>query len=155
MDKENIYDEIFDKPCSVCGRTIKKDIYEQGNCPYCSWRNSSIVDENADKVIYPNLISLNKAKELYAEGKPFEPNLDEFLEALFFYSEVQFEYNGIYYGIILTSHNEVDNAIEMFEFNTTNSQFFDTKEDFKEKAKIGNKFLKDIWNETTDRYWLQ
>jgi hypothetical protein len=154
MTNKNIYDNIFKKRCAVCGHRYMADIYDQGECSNCGWYNGKMYSEFPDKVIYSNLISLNRAKQLYKEKKPFEPNIDEFIEALFCYSEMRFEYKGTYYGVVLTSNNDKKNVIEMFEANTTNSQTFETKNDFKEKAKIGNAFLKDIWNETTDRYWM-
>ncbi len=154
MKNKSIYDEIFDKACSVCGKIIKKDIYDQGNCPFCKWKNNFLADKNPNRVIYPNLISLNEAKQLYGQGKPFEPDLDDFVEALFFYSEVQFKYNNMFYEVILASENNED-IIKMNDFNGGNLQTFKTKEDFKNNAKVEGKFLKDIWNDTTDRYWLQ
>lgn len=153
MENKNIYDKIFDKPCEVCGKTIKKDVYEQGECPFCGWYNCILNDEYPDNVAYPNLISLNKAKKLYREGKSFEPNLDEFVEALHFYSEVQFEYKGIHYGVVLVGYNGEFEGIEMFKING-DGVVFKTDEDFKNNAKIGNEYLKDIWDKTTDRYWL-
>ena len=155
MENKNIYDEIFDKPCSICKKIIKKDIYNQGNCPYCKWKNSFLADENPDNVIYPNLISLNKARKLYSEGKPFEPDLNDFVEALFFYSEMQFEYKQIYYAVELVGNDEDNYNIELYNSKTGESFFFKTKEDFVNNAKIEGEFLKDVWNETTDRYWLQ
>ena len=107
-----------------------------------------------NRVIYPNLISLNKAKKLYSESKPFEPNLDDFIEALFFYSEVQFNYKNIYYEVILASEND-EEIIKMNDFTGGHLQTFKTKEDFKNNAKVEGKLLKDIWDDTTDRYWLQ
>ncbi len=155
MENKNIYEEIFDKPCSVCGKIIKKDIYEQGNCPYCKWKNNFLADENPDRVIYPNLISLNKAKKLYSESMPFEPNLDDFVEALFFYSEMQFKYNGIYYAVELVAKNKDEHDIELCNSKTDETYIFKTKEDFINNAQIDNNLLKDIWEETTERNWLQ
>ena len=43
----------------------------------------------------------------------------------------------------------------MYDITSNTTQQFKTKEEFKNNAKIGNQYLKDIWNETTDRYWLQ
>ena len=43
----------------------------------------------------------------------------------------------------------------MFQFDNKSSYAFKTKEEFKNTAKIGNQYLKDIWDKTTDRYWLQ
>lgn len=154
MKIKSIYDEIFDKPCEVCGKILKKDIYGQGECPFCGWKNCFLNAEDPDYVAYPNLISLNKAKKLYSEGKPFEPNLDEFIEALYYYSEVQFKYNNKFYGVILTD-NQDNEVIEMFEIDSNISQIFENKEDFENNAKINGKYLKDIWDKTTDRYWLQ
>ena len=151
MKNKSVYDEIFDKPCSVCGKITKKDIYDQGDCPHCAWKNNFLADENPDNVLYPNLISLNKAKQLYSEGKPFEPDLDEFIEALLFYGEMEFSYNGIRYG--LTRENNKD--IYFFTTNSENYNIFKNIDDFKENAKVEGEFLKDIWDETTDRYWLQ
>lgn len=152
--KNKLLKNNIEKKCAVCKKNYSTSELDLIPCPHCGWYNDSMCEENPDRVIYRNLISLNRAKQLYKERKPFEPNIDEFIEALFFYSEVQFEYKGTYYGVVLTSHNDKKNVIEMFEANTTNSQTFETKNDFKEKAKIGNAYLKDIWNETTDRYWM-
>ena len=155
MKNNNIYYEIFDKPCSVCGKMIKKDIYEQGNCPYCKWKNNYFADENPNSVIHPNLISLNKAKQLYCAGMPLEPNLDEFLEALFGYGEMQFEYNRIYYSVELIRNSEYENNIQLYNSKNRESMIFKTKDDFINNAKVEGKLLKDLWNETTDKNWLQ
>ena len=106
MESKNIYEPIFEKSCAVCSNKYMADIYGQGKCSHCGWRNGDTIEENENNVVYPNLISLNKAKQLYKEGKSFEPNLDEFIEALFCYGEVQFEYNGIYYGVEININNE-------------------------------------------------
>ena len=79
----------FSKKCEVCKKTIDVDIYKQGKCPYCGWWNCFLNEENPNIIAMPNLISLNKAKQLYSEGKPFEPDLGEFIEALHNYSEMQ------------------------------------------------------------------
>ena len=155
MENKNIYDEIFDKPCSVCGEIIKKDIYNQGDCPYCKWKNNFFADENPDNVLYPNLISLNKAKKLYSEGKPFEPDLYEFIEALHNYSEMQFEYNGVYYAVELVFNDNSEPQISLYNSKTKETTLFNNDEDFKNNAKVDGKLLKDIWNDTTDKYWLQ
>ena len=102
----------------------------------------------------PNLISLNKAKQLYKEGKSFEPNLNEFIEALHNYSEMQFEYNGTYYAVELIYDNK-EIKIRLFNSQTKEELIFNDDEDFKNNAKVGGKYLKNVWEETTDRYWLQ
>lgn len=153
MDKKNY--EIFYKPCSVCGKEIKKDIYDQGKCEYCNWRNNHYADINPDTVLYPNLISLNKAKQLYADGKIFAPNLDEFLEALHCYSEMQFEYKGINYAVELVRNEQNELKICLYNSHTKEVQSFNDGQDFKNKAKINGKLLKDIWQEVENAGWLQ
>lgn len=155
MDKKNIYEPIFDGVCDVCGAKMKKDVYKQGDCSNCGWKNNADTDENPDIVVYPNLISLNKAKKLYKQGKPFEPDLDEFIEALHQYSEVQFKYNGVYYGVELVDFKDDDFHVQLFNSQTKQGEIFNNYADFKNGAKIDGKFLKDIWSETTDRNWLQ
>ena len=155
MTNKNIYSEIFDKNCSVCQKQIKKDIYDQGDCLYCGWKNNFFADENPNAVLYPNLISLNKAKKLFSEGKPFEPNFDEFMEALHGYSEMQFEYKGIYYAVELVYDENKELKIRLYNSQTKETIFFEDDADFKNNAKIGNEYIKNIWEDTTDRYWLQ
>lgn len=155
MKGKSIYDEIFEKECSVCGKVIKKDVYEQGECPYCTWKNNYFADINPDDVIPPNLISLSKAKQLFNEHKSFDPNLDEFIEALHGYSEMQFEYNGVYYAVELVYDENKELKIRLYNSQTKEAIFFDDDMDFKNSAKIGDEYIKDIWEQTTDRYWLQ
>ena len=112
-------------------------------------------EENPNSVAMPNLMSLNKAKQLYREGKPFEPNLDEFMEALHSYSEMQFEYKGRYYAVELVSYGQEEVKISLYNSQTKEVIYFDDDEDFINNAKVDNKLVKDIWDETTDRYWLQ
>ena len=148
-------ERIYKKKCEVCSKIIDVDIYKQGECTFCGWWNCFLNEENPNKIAIPNLISLNKAKKLYGEGKKFEPNLDEFLEALHGYSEMQFEYQGIYYAVKLVFEDNKEPKIRLYNSRTKETLFFDNDKDFKQNAKLGNACLKDIWDETTDRYWLQ
>ncbi|MBQ8444140.1 MAG: hypothetical protein IJX25_02170 [Clostridia bacterium] len=145
----------YKKKCEVCNKTIDVDIYKQGECPFCGWWNCIINEENPDIIALPNLISLSKAKQLFSEGRPFEPNLDEFIEALHGYGEMQFEYKGIYYAVELIYDENKILRIRFYNSQTNESIFFDDDTDFKNNAKIGEEYIKDIWEETTDRYWLQ
>ena len=43
----------------------------------------------------------------------------------------------------------------MQNFNGGHLQTFKAKEDFINNAKIDGKLLKDIWDDTTDKNWLQ
>ncbi len=152
--KESRYKRRFKTKCPVCEANCLKDQFGNGECENCGWKLDKFANKFKNRVIYPNLISLNKAKKLYSEGKPFEPDLEDFIEALFVYSEVQFKYKNIYYELILSS-DENKEIIKMNDFNGGHLQTFKTKEDFINNAKVDGKLLKDIWEETTERDWLQ
>lgn len=145
----------YKKNCEVCSQIIDVDIYKQGKCPYCGWWNCFLNEENPNIIAMPNLVSLNKAKQLYKNGKAFEPNFDEFIEALHAYGEMQFEYNGTYYAVELVYDEDKKLKIRLFNSQTKEAKFFENDIDFKNNAKVGKESLKNIWEQTTDRYWLQ
>ena len=152
----NIYDEIFDYPCAVCNTIIKVDCYKQGDCPNCGWKNDMMAERNPDRVIYRNYVPYNKAKRLYAEGRPLIPDIDDFMGMLNFYSEVQFEYKGKTYGVIYTSGNNGDTIIEMFDAADDVVGTFKDSRDFIDNAKIDGVHLKDVWDtEVSGADWLQ
>ena len=43
----------------------------------------------------------------------------------------------------------------LFNSQTKEKSYFKDDDDFINNAKIGGKYLKSIWEQTTDRYWLQ
>lgn len=141
--------------CPVCKANCLKDQYGNGECQNCGWKLDKYANKFKNRVIYPNLISLNKAKKLYSEGKPFEPDLDEFIEALHNYSEMQFEYNSIYYAVELVFDDKTEPKISLYNSQTKTSTIFNNDEDFKNNARVDGKLLIDIWEETTNRDWLQ
>lgn len=153
--KESPYKRKFKTKCPVCGNKCLKDQYGNGKCESCGWTLDSFAEKRKDNVIYPNLISLNKAKKLYSEGKPFEPDLNEFMEALHGYSEMQFKYNGVYYAVELVFYDKSEPKISLYNSQTKAITIFNDDEDFKNNAKVEGKLLKDIWNDTTERDWLQ
>ena len=153
--KDSKFKRKFKTKCPICGAKCLKDQYGNGKCACCGWILDSFGKKHPNNVVYPNLISLNKAKQLYSEGKPFEPDLDDFVEALYNYSEMQFEYNGVYYAVELVAQNKDEHDIELCNSKTDETYIFKTKEDFINNAKVEGKLLKDIWDYTTDRYWLQ
>ena len=53
--------------CAVCGTEYETSGSINGECKNCGWYNNALGETNSDTVIYPNLISLEKAKKLYAE----------------------------------------------------------------------------------------
>lgn len=141
----------LEKSCEVCQNILNVDVYKQGKCPNCGWWNCILNEENPELIAILNLISLNKAKQLYNANKPLEPDLDEFIEALNKYSEMQFKYQSIIYAVELVFSNKKN--IRLYNSQTKESLNFSNDEDFKNNAKVGGKFLKDIWNETTERDW--
>lgn len=150
--KYNPYDKINKKICDVCGTEVYVDSIENGDeCPNCSWVNCAYYEEFPDRVMCPNLISLNKAKKLYADGKPFLPDLDDFIGGLNFYSEMEFTYQGINYGVTRVQND----AIDLWIFNGGTVELFKDSEEFRDKAQINGKLLKDIWNEVENANWLQ
>lgn len=142
-NNQNIYDNIFKKKCAVCGQTYMADIYDQGKCENCGWYNGMIYGERPDDVIFSNMLSLNRARQLYKENKPLKPGLDDFLAMLYFYSEVEFWYNGLECCVSLGGDNET--KIE-FGWSPESTCYFSNKDDFIQNAKIGNEFVRDIWD---------
>ena len=68
---------------------------------------------------------------------------------------MQFKYNGVYYTVELACENDDEYDIELYNSKTSETFIFKTKEEFKNNAKVEGKFLKDIWEETTEKDWLQ
>ena len=90
--------------CDVCGRPVAVDASGNAECGNCGWVQDEIHRNNPDSVIYPDLVSLNKARKLYKQGKPFKPDFDDFLEALYAYSEMEFKYGGVQYEVFRTDN---------------------------------------------------
>ena len=147
---EDIYSKIFKKKCAVCGHVYMADVYDQGECLDCGWYNGSMYCEFPDRVMCPNLISLNKAKKLYREGKPFLPDFDDFIDGFNFYGEMEFAYKGTLYGLM-----DTDEGVEFFKVNGEYFEIFKDIEEFQQKAQINGKHLKEIWNEVENVNWLQ
>lgn len=102
-------------------------------------------------MIFPNLISLNKAKRLYQAGKLFRPDLNDFLDGLYFYSEMEFWYKGL--NCCMSLRNNTDKKIE-FGWSPENEYYFSDKEDFIQNAKIGDEFVRDIWDEVENPKYI-
>ena len=129
--------------CDVCGRPVAVDAGGNAECGNCGWVQDEIHRNDPDSVIYPDLVSLNKARKLYKQGKPFKPDFDDFLEALYSYSEMEFKYGGVQYEVFRT-----DNGI--WFCSPTTRREFKTRRDFIEEANINGAPLKLIWNSVTD-----
>ena len=141
----------LEKNCLVCKNLISTDNYGQGRCQNCGWFNDLLSEENPEKVVFPNVTSLKKARELIAKGEKILPSIEDFCEMLNFYGEVEFTYNGISYDIFRTDN---EGKIEYgcspnFAFNFKNGQ------DFILNAKtIDGKLLKDVWSEVEDAKYI-
>ena len=145
---EDPYEKIDIKACDVCGKAVEVDQFGQGKCKNCGWEQDPSRVENPNTILFPNLVSLNKAKELYRKGKKLVPDFDDFIEALFMYSEMEFIYNNIYYEVFIKANNNI------VLHSSSNSQEYETKEEFKNKANIDGKLLKDIWSQVENPNYM-
>lgn len=150
--KHNIQEYNIQSKCAVCGHSVMIDEIGNGdNCQNCGWVQNIGNLEFPDRIECPNLISLNKAKKLYQKGKPFTPDFEDFIDGYNFYGEMEFTYNDITYGVM-----GVENiGVEFWGMNTDKYETFKDIEDFKLKAQIDGKLLKDIWHEVKNVNWLQ
>lgn len=144
--RDSLFKSKYKTKCPVCKAKCLKDQYGNGECQNCGWKFDKYANKMKNNVIYPNLISLNKAKKLYSESKPFEPDLNDFVDALYNYSEMQFKYNGVCYAVELVCENDDECDIELYNSKTSETFIFKTKEDFIQNAKIDNEYVRDIWD---------
>ena len=139
-------------PCAVCGQLVDVNNFGHGDCEHCGWHQDELSLEYPDMVAYPNMVSFNKAKALYAQGLPLKPSLDDFIEGLDFYKEMEFEYAGMLYGVLWS--RGIIALGEYFEKDGAKWQHFSDFEEFKQKAHIGGKLLKDIWDDVTNADYM-
>lgn len=142
------YEKVGIETCDVCKNTIAVDQFGNGECDNCGWNQDKFCKEHPNSVMYPNLISLNKAKKLYDDGKKLVPDFDDFVKALFMYSEMMFQYNNVDYYVYLT------NAGIVLGFEK-NEKIYKNKEDFENNSKICGKLLKDIWKDVKNANFMQ
>ena len=150
--KHNTQEYNIQSKCAVCGHSVMIDEIGNGdNCQYCGWAQNIGNLEFPDRVECPNLVSLNKARKLYKEGKPFIPDFDDFIDGYNFYGEMEFTYKGITYGLM-----GVENVgVEFWGMNTDKYEIYKDIEEFEQKAHINGKLVKDIWDEVENANWLQ
>lgn len=131
----------FPMRCPVCEKIVFVNQYYGGKCDNCTWFVDKNSSEFPDSVEYPNMISLNKARKLYQEGKPFKPSFEDFIEAFKIYGEVSFYYKEKEAFVCFEDHGKVyltwDNKTNIY-LNT---------DDFHKNARIDNKLLSEIWDE--------
>lgn len=143
---EDPHAKIDIKPCAVCGRPVAIDKFGIGECS-CGWiQNPQVTDP--DEVMYPNLTSLNKAKNLYFAGKKITPDFESFVDALYMYSEMLFKYDGVTYEVFIRQD-------EVIVFCSENmQQEYDSREKFMAFASIGGVLLKDLWSGVTEPSYM-
>ena len=62
-----------ERKCIVCKQKIKADKNENDECLNCGWFNSALSEEMENDVVFPNLVSLNRAKECFKKNKIIKP----------------------------------------------------------------------------------
>lgn len=92
------------------------------------------------------VVSLSHAKKQYGQGVPFKADLDEFIRALLFYGEMQFDHKNATYCVI-AYRDPNGTLIKIALCGETIRQEFLSAEEFKERAHIDGKKIKNIWDE--------
>ncbi len=131
--------------CSICGKAASQDKFGNGECENCGWKFSKDEEDFEEKMgcSYPMLVSSKTAREQYKNGQPFKATFDEFLNGLFFYSEMLFKYKDVMYVVYLKPDRSIVLCSEEIK------QEYKTREEFENKASLNNKLLKDLWGEVT------
>ncbi len=144
--KINPFEKNIKSKCSVCDKSLLVDSSGNGACSNCGWFNDKFGDENEEYVTFPNVVSKNKAKKLIKEGKPLRPDLNDFLDMLYSYSEVEFWYKEKECCVILLHKNNGDISKIEFGWSPENIYYFSDKDDFIANAKIEDEYVRDIWD---------
>lgn len=127
--------------CSICGQDAYRDEYGNGECKNCGWKFSKD-EEKFEKdrgISYPMLVSPTTARRQYLNGEPFKATFNEFVNGLYFYSEMLFTVYGVTYEVYLESSRNIVMC------NDDTEQKFSSREEFINNASIDGKLLKDIW----------
>lgn len=130
------------KKCDVCGCNVIVIPYKDTICSNCGWIQCEEATKNPNQLAYPNITSLNNAKELYKNGVKIKPTFEDFIESVRLNLEPNFMCNKKRYGSTNFS------GYEFYEWNKEEGyQSYKTIEEFEQKVNIDGKLLKDIWNE--------
>ena len=130
------------KKCDVCGNDVIIKQYRNQKCKHCGWVQSDEAIHNPNKLMYPNITSLNNAKELNKKGLKIKPTFKDFIESVYLNLEPSFKYKKKQYGSTNFS------GYEFFEWDKEEGyQSYKTIEEFSNKVNIGGILLKDIWDE--------
>lgn len=146
MSKDNPYKKDILGTCTVCGKIAFFDQYGNGECSHCGWKMSedeALMEKNLG-VSYPCLVPVSRAREQYRQGKPFKATFEDFINGLYFYSEMLFEHAGTIYEVFF-KNKKIIFCCEAFQ------QEYTTREEFENKANINGKLLKDIWDDEVEK----
>ena len=126
--------------CDVCGNEVIIDRFGNGKCKNCGWHN-----EDSKFTVcanYPNMVSLEEAKELYRQGKKLLPTFAGFLDIVSRGFEMVLWYRGKKYGAM-----KYRGKYDFYLWDSEeNFQEYTTIEELGEKANIDGELLKDIWD---------
>ena len=102
------------------------------------------------------LVTPTTAREQYKKGLPFKATFDEFVNGLYFYSEMLFEYNNEVYEVYLrTNKNSKSNEdCDIVFCSKDMQQEYKTRQDFESKANIGGILLKELWNKINNPSYM-
>ena len=145
MSKKNPYEKDILAPCTVCGKIAHFDQFGNGECPHCGWEMCRDEEKMGQKqgISYPMLVPVWRAREQYKQGKPFKATFEDFVNGLYFYSEMTFWHKGTIYSVYFAPNRKE----EIIYFGSEKIfQEYDTREEFMETANIDGKLLKDIWD---------
>lgn len=148
------YDDPYVKDqlikCSICEHVAMQDQYGNGECKNCGWKFSKNEKELEKKVgvSYPMLVTPTTAREQYKQGKPFKATFNEFVNGLYFYSEMLFQYNNEVYEVFLKANKNFKRKEECnIVFCCKNfQQEYKSREEFENKANINGVLLKNMWD---------
>ena len=141
-------------PCEVCGElTFVDDYGNSDKCPHCGWiqsRDSESMEELRG-ISYPMLVPLSRAREQYKNGQKFKATFDEFINGLLWYKEMLFWHKGAVYETVAEFNGNIneykaENCNVIF-CNKEMKQKYEDVNEFREKANIDGRLLKDIWDE--------
>ena len=143
-------------PCEICGYPVVHHEYGgYSYCEKCGWRRGGDNTELEQQwgISYPMLVSLSHARAQYKQSLPFKADFDEFIRGLLFYSEMLLDYQGETYEAYLYRNKNVEPYKFVFCCTEFQQEYFSEK-DFREKANIQGKCLKDIWDEVQDPRYM-
>ncbi len=142
--------EDIETKCSICGSKAFKDLYVNGHCDNCGWifGRDEVEFEKSRGISYPMLVTPTTAREQYRQGKPFKATFEEFLNGLFFYSEMLFEYNNKTYEVFLKAKkdSQSDDDYNIIFCCEEFHQEYKFREEFENKANINGILLKVMWD---------